>query len=84
MANSFVLLMILTIEYGWGIAPIKGNPFFNEQNCLDTIKDIKKLNSTRFNNLHYIKIECVTRKKNYLERKNNESLYKNNTAVGIF
>jgi|TARA_R110000822_G_scaffold170580_1_gene310410 hypothetical protein len=42
MANSFVLLMVLTLEYGWGIAPIKGNPFFNEKTCLETIEDIKK------------------------------------------
>lgn len=81
---TFFLLMVLTIDYGWGIAPIQGNPFATMYDCLTTIEDIKRKHPTRLHNIIFIELECVTREKNYLKRKDNEPSSQNRVTVDIF
>ena len=81
MASSFFLLMVLTIDYGWGVATIQGNPFFDRKSCTETITDIRRLDPVKLHNQYYLNLKCDERKKNYLERKNDELLYEKNTVV---
>ena len=76
--------MILTTDYGWGVATIQGNPFFDRKNCTETIMDIRKLDPVKLHDQYYLDLECVKRKKNYLKRKNNEPFSQVHTAVDIF
>ena len=84
MTASFYILMMLTLDYGWGIANINGNPFISKESCIETLTDIKRLYATKLHSKYYLNLKCVERKKNYLERKNDEPLYKNATAVDFF
>ena len=81
---SFFLLMILTTNYGLGIAPIKGNPFLYKENCIQTIKDIKRANPTKLHNIYYLELRCVERKANYLRREKDEPNSQIHTAMDIF
>lgn len=82
--STFFLLMVLTVDYGWGIAPINGNPFGSMDTCLTTIKDIKNLHPTKLHGKFILDIVCLEREHNYLERKNNEPHSQIHTAVDIF
>ena len=84
MATSFYLLMILTTDYGWGIANINGNPFISKESCIETLTDIKRLHLTKLYNQYFLDVQCVERKTNYLERKNNEPPSQKRVAVDIF
>lgn len=84
MASSFFLLMILTINYGWGVATIQGNPFFDKKSCTKTITDIRRLDPVKLHDQYFLDLQCVKRKTNYLERKNDEPFSQNTVTVDIF
>ena len=76
--------MILTINYGWGVATIQGNPFFDKKSCTKTITDIRRLDPVKLHDQYFLDLQCVKRKTNYLERKNDEPFSQNTVTVDIF
>tara|TARA_R110000765_G_scaffold237809_2_gene340453 strand:+ start:374 stop:706 length:333 start_codon:yes stop_codon:yes gene_type:complete len=82
--SSFFLLMVLTTDSGWGIAPINGNPFIDKESCIETLTDVKRFHPTKLHNKYFLDLRCIERKTNYLERKNDEPFSQNTVTVDIF
>ena len=84
MTASFYILMMLTLDYGWGIANINGNPFISKESCIETLTDIKRLHATKLHSKYFLDLRCVKRKVDYLKRKNNEPPSQKRVTVDIF
>jgi hypothetical protein len=54
--------MILTVDVGWAIAPIRGNPYPTVKACTIVLNVIKKRNIHWIDRMYFSEVRCVPRK----------------------
>jgi len=54
--------MILTVDVGWAIAPIRGNPYLTVKACTIVRNVIKKKKIHCIDGMYFSEVRCVSRK----------------------